>query len=84
MDQLKNVFVFDMGTYYDQKYAEANAAGLYDVNRLPEMWYRDLTPDAIETEKEYVIVSDISNGNPAMNIKYISDNYEGDERFNVD
>ena len=34
VDQQGNVFVFDLETYNDEKFAEACAAGLYDVNRL--------------------------------------------------
>ena len=34
IDQLENVFVFDLQTQNDQEFAEAHAAGLYDVNRL--------------------------------------------------
>ena len=45
IDQLKNVFVFDLETHNDQEFAEAYAAGLYDVNRLKDKWDRDLTPD---------------------------------------
>ena len=35
--QLKNVFVFDLETNYDQNFAGAYAAGFYDVNRLRDM-----------------------------------------------
>ena len=34
IDQLENVFVFDLETYNDQKFAEAFASGFYNVNRL--------------------------------------------------
>ena len=34
IDQLENVFVFDLETQNDQEFAETYAAGLYDVNRL--------------------------------------------------
>ena len=34
IDQLENVFVFDLETHIDQEFAEPYAAGLYDVNRL--------------------------------------------------
>ena len=38
IDQLKNVFVFDLETHNDQEFAETYAAGLYDVNRLHDKW----------------------------------------------
>ena len=34
IDQLENVFVFDFETYNDQEFAEADALGIQDVNRL--------------------------------------------------
>ena len=34
IDQLENVFVFDLETYNDQEFVDAYATGLYDVNRL--------------------------------------------------
>ena len=34
IDQLENVFVFDLETHNNQEFAESYAAGLYDVNRL--------------------------------------------------
>ena len=43
-DQLENVLVFGLETNKDQEFAEACAAGLYDVNRLREMWNKGLTP----------------------------------------
>ena len=52
IDQLQNVFVFDLKTYNDQEVAEAYAAGLYDVNRLRDKWDRDLTLKEIEIEKK--------------------------------
>ena len=64
VDQLENVFVIDLETYNDQQFAEAYAAGLYDVNRLRDTWDRDLTPEEIVTEKDNVIVFDGSNANP--------------------
>ena len=85
IDQLENAFVFDLETYNDQELAEANAAGLYDVNRLRDSWDRDLTVQEIVIEKENVIVFDGSNGNHVMNMpKYVSENYEGDERTYID
>ena len=84
-DQLEKVFVFDLETHNDQEFAEAYAAGLYDVNRLREKWDRDLTPDELKSEKENISVFDASNGNCVMNkLKYISENYEGDERTYID
>ena len=81
IDQLENAFVFDLETHNDQEFAEAYAAGLYDVNRLRDRWHRDLTPDELVIQRENVTVFDASNGNCVMNLlKYISENYEGDER----
>ena len=55
------------------------------MNRLRDKWDRDLTPDELVIEKENVTVFDSSNGNPVMNmLKYISENYEGDERTYID
>ena len=85
IDQLKNVFVFDLETQNDQEFAEAYAAGLYDVNRLSHRWHRDLTPHELVIERKNVTVFDASNGNCIMNmLKYISENYEGDERTYID
>ena len=85
IDQLKNVFVFDLETHNDQEFAEAYAAGLYNENRLRDKRDKDLAPDEIIIEKENVTVFDASNGNPVMNmLKYISKNYEGDERTYID
>ena len=85
IDQLENVFVFDLETHNDQEFAEAYAAGLYDVNRLHDKWDRDLTPDELIIERKNVTVFDASNGNCVMNmLKYISENYDGDERTYVD
>ena len=72
-------------TYNDQELAEAHAAGLHDVNRLGDRWDRDLTVQEMETEIENVVVFDKSCGNPIMNLlRYISENYEGDERTNIE
>ena len=85
IDQLENVFVFDLETHNDQEFAEAYAAGLYDVNRLRDRWHRDLTLHELVIERKYVTVFDASNGNCIMNmLKYISENYEGDERTYID
>ena len=85
IDQLENVFVFDLETHNDQEFAEAYAAGLYDVNRLRDCWYRDLPSDELVIERKHVNVFDASNGNCIMNmLKYISENYEGDERTYID
>ena len=85
IDQLENVFVFDLETHNDQKFAEAYAAGLYDVNRLHDKWDRDLTPDELVIERKNVTIFDASNGNCIMKkLKYISENYDGDERTYID
>ena len=85
IDQLENVFVFDLETHNDQEFAEPYAAGLYDVNRLRDRWYRDLTSDELVIEKQNVTVFDASNGNCVMNmLKHISENYNGDERTYID
>ena len=85
IDQLENVFVFDLETHNDQEFAEAYAAGLYDVNRLRDCWYRDLNSDELIIERKNVTVFDASNGNCIMNmLKYISKNYDGDERTYID
>ena len=79
IDQLGNVFVFDLETHNNQAFAETYAAGLYYVNRLRDRWDRDLTPDEILIEEENSVVFDGSNGNPVMNMrKYISKNYQGE------
>ena len=85
IDQLENVIVFDLETHNDQEFAEAYAAGLYDVNRLRDCWYRDLNSDELIIERKNVTVFDASNGNCIMNmLKYISENYDGDERTYID
>ena len=85
IDQLENVFVFDLETHNDQEFAEAYAAGFYDVNRLKECWHRDLNSNELVIERKNVNVFDASNGNCIMNMpKYISDNYDGDERTYID
>ena len=85
IDQLENVFVFDLETHNDNEFAEAYAAGLYDVNRLRDKWDRDLTSNELAIAKQNVIGFDASNGNCVMNmLKYISENYEGEERTYID
>ena len=85
IDQLKNVFVFDLETHNDNEFAETYAAGLYDVNRLRDQWHRDLTPHELIIERKNVTVFDASNGNCIMiMLKYISENYEGDGRTYFD
>ena len=50
------------------------------MTRLRDRWDRDLITDELIIERENVTVFDASNGNPVMNmLKYISENYEGDE-----
>ena len=85
IDQLENVFVFDLETHNDNEFAETYAAGLYDVNRLRDCWHRDLTPHELVIERKNVTVFDASNGNCIMNmLKYISENYDGDKRTYID
>ena len=85
INQLENVFVFDLETHNDQEFAEVYAVGLYDVNRLKDCWYRDLNSDELIIERKHVNVFDSSNGNCIMNmLKYISENYEGDEKTYID
>ena len=80
IDQLDNVFVFDLETHNDQEFAEAYAAGLYDVNRLRDTLDRDLTSHELVIERENVTVFVASNGNCVMNmLKYISEKYECNE-----
>ena len=77
------MFVFDLETHNDQEFSEAYAAG-FDLNRLRDKWNGDLTDERV-IENENVIVFDASNGNPIMNmLKYISENYDGDERTYID
>ena len=47
--------------YNEKEYATPYAAGLYDLNRLRNMWNKDLTHEEIETKKENVIVFDQYN-----------------------
>ena len=56
IDQLENVFVFVLETHNDQEFAEAYAAGLYDVNRLRHRWRRDLTNNELILERKSVTV----------------------------
>ena len=71
------MFVFDLETCKDQKFAEAYTAGLYVVNRLRDKGNRDLTPDEIVTKKDNItFLDDGSNENSVMDmLKYISENY---------
>ena len=85
IDQLENVFVFDLETHIDNEFAETYASGLYDKNRLRDRWHRDLTSDELVIERKNVTVFDASNGNCVKNMpKHISENYEGDERTYID
>ena len=85
INQLENVFVFDLETHNDQEFAETYAAGLYDINHLHDKWDRDLTPDDLVIERKNVTIFDASNGNCVMNmLKHILENYDGDERTYVD
>ena len=47
INQLENVFVFDLETHNDQEFAEAYGVGLYDVNRLKDCLYRDLNSNEL-------------------------------------
>ena len=85
LDQLENVNVFDLETHNDQDFAETYAAGLYDVNRLRDKWDTDITTDEVVIEKANITAFDGSSGNLVMNmLKYISENYEGDEKTFID
>ena len=79
------MFVFVLETHNDQEFAEAYAAGLYDVYRLRDKWDRDLTTDELVIERENITDFDACNRNCAMDmLKYISENYEGDARTYID
>ena len=52
IDHLENVFVFNLERYIDQDFAEAYAAGLYDVNHLRNRWESDLTPNELVIERK--------------------------------
>ena len=81
VDQLENVLVIDLETYNDQELAYA--AGLFDVSRLRDSWDRDLTVQETEAERENV--TDGSNANPVMKmLRYLSENYEGDDKTYID
>ena len=55
------------------------------MNRLKDCWYRDLNSNELVIERKNVNVFDSSNGNCIMNmLKYISENYDGDERTYID
>ena len=85
IDQIENVFVFDLETHNGLEFAELYAAGLYDENRLRDRWYRNLTSDERETERKNVTVFDGSHANPVINMhKHISENCGGDERTYID
>ena len=85
IDQLEILFVFGLETYNDLDFAEAYAAGFYDVNRLRDKMDSYLSVQETETERENVIVFDKSCGNTIMNLlKFISENYEGDETTYID
>ena len=85
IDQLKTIFVFDLETHNDQDFAESYGVGLYDVNRLRECWHRDLNSNELVKERKNVTVFDASDANCIMNmLKFISENYDGDERTYID
>ena len=52
MDQFEIVSVFSLEKYNEKEYATPSAVGFYDVNRLGDLWKRDLTPDEKDREKE--------------------------------
>ena len=55
------------------------------MNRLPDKLERDLTSNELVLEREDVVVFDGSYAHPAMNmLKYISENYKGDEGTYID
>ena len=54
------MFIFDLKTYNNQKLAYTNAAGLFDVNRIPDRWIRDLSIQEMETKTEFFFVFDKS------------------------
>ena len=56
IDQLENVFVFDLETYNDQEFADSYAAGIYDVSCLQNKWNRDLTYNELETGRKNVTI----------------------------
>ena len=68
IDQLENVFVFDLETYNDQEIAEAYSAGLHVVNPLRHKWDRNLTGQERKTERENKIYFNGSDGNPVMDM----------------
>ena len=81
MDQLEKVFVIDLETYNAAKTAEAYAVVLYNANRLPDTWNKNLTPKEVETERDNVVVFDKSGRKVLMHmIKSIWENYQGAER----
>ena len=80
--QLETVFVFDLETNSDQKLAEANAVGLYDVYEvcLKDRWDRGLTLDEIQTEKFLLFFINHVGILLRMIINKFLENYHGDER----
>ena len=85
INQLENVFVFDLETHNDQEFAEPYAAGLFDVNRLKDCWHRDINNIELIIERKHATVFDACNGNCITNmLKYISENYDGDEKTYID
>ena len=75
------MFLIDSETYNDQEFAEAYAAGFFNLNRSRDKWIRKLTQEELRTEKENVIAVNKPYGNPnVIVLKYISENCEGHER----
>ena len=57
----------------------------YLVSNLRDRWERDLKTEEVVTENYSATISDVSNGNPVMNmLNCISENYEEDERIYID
>ena len=52
IDQLENVFLFDLETHNDQEFAEAYTAGIYNVHRIRDKWDRISTVEEKETERK--------------------------------
>ena len=59
IDQLENVFVFDLETCNDQEFAETYAAGLFNVNRLRDKWDRGLTCKEIEIANKMFLINHV-------------------------
>ena len=58
IDQIENVFPFDLETCNRKQYAQTYPAGSYNVSRLRDKCIRVLTPEKKATENENVLVFD--------------------------